>query len=314
MMTLLLRTSLLLMLLCSSNAALSATKTFIREYTYVASDLDSKVSARNNALKLIKAGVLEEIISYTSNTSKLEQAQMGDRFQSSFVQSASTHSGGFMRTRILEEKWDGFKMWIKAEVRANTDRIEKELEQAIAATRFVQDNYSGAPHTRPGPGTSPAAERPSAPAPQTMIMQQPAPVAMMPQQNVSVDYSGYIKTAQLSQVLALITPLRMKVKQYQSMNGNWPVKLSDIGLDASNMSDGQYIESIALGEKGAIFAFLNGKFGENKLLSYAPKAIMGGMNTRWICETNLPLKTYEAVGSTSCVENQQIRFDGKSMK
>jgi len=43
----------------STTTAISAEQSYIREYTYKASDLDSRVTARSNALKLIKASELE---------------------------------------------------------------------------------------------------------------------------------------------------------------------------------------------------------------------------------------------------------------
>jgi hypothetical protein len=42
------------------NTACAQEKTFIREYTYAASDLDSKISSRTIALEQVKRLVLEE--------------------------------------------------------------------------------------------------------------------------------------------------------------------------------------------------------------------------------------------------------------
>ena len=67
---------LLLMVLLAQTGHAKETS-FIRDYTYKASDLDSKVSARNNTLKLIRACVLEEIVTYVYNNSSLKQTQAG---------------------------------------------------------------------------------------------------------------------------------------------------------------------------------------------------------------------------------------------
>ena len=72
----------LLLITISTSICYAKETSFIREYTYKASDLDSRVSARNNTLKLIKAGVLEEIVTYVYNDSKLEQSQTGNDFRS----------------------------------------------------------------------------------------------------------------------------------------------------------------------------------------------------------------------------------------
>ena len=113
----------LLLMVLSTSLSYAEESSYIRDYTYKASDLDSKVSARNNTLKLIKAGVLDEIISYVHNNSSLEQAQSGNEFRSSFIQKTSSSSAGFVRAKILQESWNGFEMKIKAEVIADPEKM-----------------------------------------------------------------------------------------------------------------------------------------------------------------------------------------------
>jgi len=80
-MTHLIKQLLLIILVSIHSVAIAADKTYIRDYTYKASDLDSRVSARNNALNLIKASVLDEIISYVNNSSRIEQSQTDSEFR-----------------------------------------------------------------------------------------------------------------------------------------------------------------------------------------------------------------------------------------
>ena len=47
-----------------TNSALAETKTFVREYTYQASEIDSKISCRIIALEQVKRLLLEEIGTY----------------------------------------------------------------------------------------------------------------------------------------------------------------------------------------------------------------------------------------------------------
>ena len=56
--------ALSVMVLFLTNSALAANKTFIKEYTYLASDLDSKVSSRAIALEQVKRALLEELGTY----------------------------------------------------------------------------------------------------------------------------------------------------------------------------------------------------------------------------------------------------------
>lgn len=55
---------LLAVLFLSPNSALAETKTFQREYTYQASEADSKLSARAIALEQVKRLLLEELGTY----------------------------------------------------------------------------------------------------------------------------------------------------------------------------------------------------------------------------------------------------------
>jgi hypothetical protein len=177
---------------------------YIRDYTYKASDLDSKVSARNNTLKLIKAGVLDEIISYVHNNSSLEQVQSGNEFRSSFIQKSSSSSAGFVRARILQESWNGFEMKIKAEVIADPEKIRAELERALALKPAPQVQT---PQTQ-------AVQPPAPEQPVSMQAHAAQPQPFMPVVNTTADYSGYLRAAQLAEVYSLLQPLKMTMLEY----------------------------------------------------------------------------------------------------
>ena len=284
----------LLLLVLSTSICHARELNFIRDYTYKASDLDSKVSARTNTLKLIKAGVLEEIVTFVSNNSSLEQTQSGNEFRSSFIQRTSTSSAGFLKTRIVEESWDGFEMKIKAEVTADPERIRQELERALAL--------------KPA---SKAQTIPSSP-PQQAVYAQPhmaQPQAFMPVANSTADYSGYLRTAQLAEVYALLQPIKITMMEYYMMRGEWPSSLMDIKLKPEEMTDGQYLDKVRLGNNGQILAYLSNTFGNNKILSLAPRSIMGGMQTRWDCTTNLNTKGMMGMGNMDCKEDKKLRLN-----
>lgn len=285
----------LILLLITISASISHAKelSYIRDYTYKASDLDSKVSARNNTLKLIKAGVLEEIISYVYNDSRLQQSQSGNNFHSSFIQKTSSSSAGFLKARVLEESWDGFEMRIKAEVQADPDRIRNELERALALKPAMQDQAaSSLPRADGNPG-------------QSVIQPPPA----MPVMNTAADYSGYVRTAQLTQVYSLLHPLQITMTQHYMMNGEWPSSLKQINLKPDEMTDGEYLDRVRLGKNGKIFAYLSETFGKHKYLSLTPRSIMGGMHTRWDCTTNINTKGLQGLTNINCSENKHLKYN-----
>jgi len=270
-------------------------QSYIRDYTYKASDLDSKVSARNNTLKLIKAGVLEEIVSYVYNNSSLEQSQSGNEFRSSFIQKTSSSSAGFLKARILDENWNGFEMKIKAEVTADPEKIRKELERALAL--------------KPTSQLKSAQALPTPQQPVNIQAQAAQPQAFVPVANTTADYSGYVKSAQLAEVYSLLQPLKMTMLEYYMMNGEWPSSLADIRLKPEEMTDGQYLDKVRLGKNGQILAYLSDTFGKNKMLSLAPRSIMGGMQTRWDCTTNVNTKGLMGLSNMNCKEDKKLRYN-----
>ena len=280
---------LLIILVSNISIAIATEQTYVREYTYKASDLDSRVSARNNTLKLIKAGVLDEIISYVNSSSRIEQAQTDGGFRSSFIQRTSTNSAGFVRARILDESWDGFELWMQAEIKADPVKVRAELERALAMQ------------------SAPAPTRDQ--TPNTTQAQTQAPPGTIPIINTTADYSGYMRAAQLAQVIALLQPLKITMSQYYSMNGEWPSSLEQINLEPEQMTDGQYLDKVRLGDNGRIIAYLSDIFGRDRILSLLPKSVMGGMHTRWDCVTNLNMKTYQVPGNLNCTQQQHIHTD-----
>lgn len=277
---------LLTPVLLTPGLGLAAEKNFIREYTYKASDLDSKVSARKNTLDLIKASVLEEIISYTHNANTLEQAQANKQFRSSFIQSTTSSTAGFLKAKILEENWNGFEMNIKAEIKANPEKIREELERALA--------LKPQPHLPVQPQLA-----------QTPIT---ATVPGIPVMTATPDYSGYMRAAQFVQVVVLLQPLKLTMQEYYMSYGEWPSSLSQLNLSPDEMTDGKYLDKIRLGKDGLIFAYLSNVFGEKKYLSLQPKSIMGGMNTRWDCSTNLNTKNIKNQFAQSCKHNKNMKY------
>jgi hypothetical protein len=93
------------------------------------------------------------------------------------------------------------------------------------------------------------------------------------------------------------------------MNGDWPSSLSDIRLRPEEMTDGRYLDRVRVGKNGKIMAYLSDTFGKDKKLSLAPRSIMGGMQTRWECTTNLNTKGMIGMSNMNCREDKKLRYN-----
>ena len=131
-----LRYLMLLLLTVFSMTSIAEVQTLIREYTYNASETDSKVSARKAALQQLQVLLIEEVgiqvQSTFSNTETLDKEAFSRTVQANY----QTFAQALTRTRIIEERWDGEHFYIKAEVAVDPDGISQQmisLQQPTAA-------------------------------------------------------------------------------------------------------------------------------------------------------------------------------------
>ena len=106
----------------SAVAVVAEIKSLVKEYTYQASELDSKASARAIALEQVKRELLEEIGTYVESTTVVQDAQI-DKDE------IKTLSAGVVQTKVLEEKWDGKEYWLKAQVSADPDEVAASIDK-----------------------------------------------------------------------------------------------------------------------------------------------------------------------------------------
>ncbi|MDH5473201.1 MAG: pilin [Gammaproteobacteria bacterium] len=247
-------------------------KQYIREYTYDASEIESRVTARQNAIRILKAELLEEVSSYIVSENEFTRSQKNTRFDSEFKSKIKTISGGSVRSKVLDEKWDGKKLWLKAQLTVDPDQVKNDLDRLLAGD--VSISNQSAVNTVP---------------------------AVMPQVNTAMPvYNEYVQAAKLANIMAMITPVRMHVMQFYNMNGDWPANLGDVGLDTDTMTDGENIETVKLDKNGEIRVLLTKAYGNGKFISLKPRSIMGGTNIKWDCSTNLNKKSFSVPGSLSC--------------
>jgi tetratricopeptide (TPR) repeat protein len=108
------------------------TVTFEKEYTYDAGEADSKLSCRTISLLQVKRLLLEELGTYLEAETQVVNYQL-TKDQITFF------TAGIVKTRIVEEKWDGYKYWIKARIEADPDAVAKSINE-LRTSRQGTDN------------------------------------------------------------------------------------------------------------------------------------------------------------------------------
>jgi len=119
----LMRISLILLFLLPTSSILAAeSKTFIREYSYQASELDSKVSCRVIALEQVKRLLLEEAGTYLESETEVRNYRL-TKDQITIL------TAGVVRTELLNEKWDGKTYYIQARLAINPKEVGQSIDK-----------------------------------------------------------------------------------------------------------------------------------------------------------------------------------------
>ena len=108
------------------------TVTFEKEYTYDAGEADSKLSCRTISLLQVKRLLLEELGTYLEAETQVVNYQL-TKDQITFF------TAGIVKTEIMEEKWNGYKYWIKAKIDADPDTIAQSINE-LRQSRQGTDN------------------------------------------------------------------------------------------------------------------------------------------------------------------------------
>ncbi len=105
----------------------SQTKTFLREYTYTAGEADSKITSRAIALEQVKRILLEEIGVYLHSEMTTTKEEINEVYNELTKQQIQSITAGITETKIVEEKWNGEKYYIKASITVNPDEVNKNI-------------------------------------------------------------------------------------------------------------------------------------------------------------------------------------------
>lgn len=100
---------------------------YIKEYTYSASDYDSKVTSRSKAIQEIKEILLNQVASYVKSSRSLTIIDEKDFYKEDIL----SVTAGITQFNIINEMWNGKIYWIKAKVDLDPDDIEAKIDAII---------------------------------------------------------------------------------------------------------------------------------------------------------------------------------------
>ncbi|MEI6153909.1 MAG: Ada metal-binding domain-containing protein [Deltaproteobacteria bacterium] len=113
--------AIIALLLFFSAPAFAELKSFEKEYTYQASEFDSKASSRTIALEQVKRLLLEELGTYLESSTEVKDFQLTkDRIVAL--------TAGVVHTHVIDEKWDGRNYWLKAVIKADPENVARSLD------------------------------------------------------------------------------------------------------------------------------------------------------------------------------------------
>lgn len=278
----------LLLLLAAPLTGFAKETTYIREYTYNASEMDSAATARHLAIQQAKALLLEEVGSRVFTASEIDSKHNTETGKGGTVyrNRIRSLSAGMVKTRVLADRWDGKTYWCKLQMRVDEDKLVDALN-----------------HMSPGELEARTTPRPPQANPQPSHSSPPRVPRSPPLGQLPPESQRYMQLARTSSVMAGLQPVKVRALQFYQMEGRWPGSLKDLGFKASEMNDGELIDAVSIGREGAITAVLNSKsFGQSKTLTLKPRFVMGGTNIRWDCTTNMPDEIFRmpSAGNMRC--------------
>ena len=112
-------------------------KTFVREYTYQASEYDSKVSCRTLALEQVKRILLEELGTYLESETEVKDYKLTK-------DKITIFTAGVVQAEIVSEKWDTdtLKYWLRAHIKADPTKVVEainSLRKDLQKTRELEE-------------------------------------------------------------------------------------------------------------------------------------------------------------------------------
>ena len=103
------------------------------------------------------------------------------------------------------------------------------------------------------------------------------------------------KKAMFASAMADVSTVKMLVTMHLYENGEFPVSISDLGLEVESMTS-SHVSGLKIEENGTVLAKLPEKLGDNREFKLIPKLVMGGHNIEWNCYSNLPAYILSGTG------------------
>ncbi len=129
------RKLIFIFILCvfSFNLLYSEERIFIRDYIYKAGEDDSKVSSRVKAMDQAKFLLLSEIGTYVESWVNYDVVEENNKITKDFFQQEiKTLTVGSTTMKILEEHWNGYEYYIKAQISADPNEIVQRINQTLS--------------------------------------------------------------------------------------------------------------------------------------------------------------------------------------
>jgi tetratricopeptide (TPR) repeat protein len=104
------------------NSVMASDVAYQRDYSYQASESDSKLSSRTIALEQVKRLLLEELGTYLESETEVKNYQVS-RDQVIAI------TAGIVRAEILNEKWDGQTYFIIAKITADPIQVARAIDE-----------------------------------------------------------------------------------------------------------------------------------------------------------------------------------------
>ena len=106
-------------------------KNIVKEYQYNVSDDDSKNSARKKALTQVKILILEEIGVFVESYLELSTVVENKKYQKYFKEEIKNLTAGIIKTKIIDEKFDGKSYYVKASVLVDPDSVSEGISEIL---------------------------------------------------------------------------------------------------------------------------------------------------------------------------------------
>ena len=105
-----------------ANFAFAETKVFVEEYTYQASEADSKLSSRVVALEQAKRKLLEKLGTYLESETEVKNFQL-TKDQIVIL------TAGIVRAEVIDERWDGTTYYLKAKMAVDPKDVVNSIDK-----------------------------------------------------------------------------------------------------------------------------------------------------------------------------------------